>query len=195
MVEKPKPTSSLAEKELNKVEKQLEEFDDQVKSLTLDRMNCAPKLEKDRDSARSQQEISNSKTIYLKPVRSISSREKFNENYREEYEKVKKYVEFEAKHNEIKGEKLELWTKPFAGMPAEFWNVPVGVSVSAPQYVKNRIDECYYHKLSMQQNVSNGTDGMGEYYGSMVVDNVVQRLETLNIKKNPRIYMGSRNFS
>lgn len=192
MVDKPKPTSSLAEKELDKAEKQFEAFDEQIKSMTLDRTNAAPKLDQESKNQKSQQEMLNSNVRYLKPKRTIPSREKFNEDYREEYEKAKEHVEFTAEHKEIVGENLEFWTKPFPGMPAEEWCIPVNIAVSAPRYVKKRIDECYYHRFSMQQNMATGTDGMGQYYGHMVVDNIVQRLETHEVKRNPRIYMGNR---
>ena len=38
---------SDSEKEMSKVEAQFKEYDDQLKSLTLDRMNMAPKEEKE----------------------------------------------------------------------------------------------------------------------------------------------------
>ena len=60
MVEKPRPTSSLAEKELQKADDQFKAFDENVKSLTLDRMNQAPKLDQEPQHRLSQSEISNS---------------------------------------------------------------------------------------------------------------------------------------
>lgn len=194
MAEKPKATSSLAEKELDKAEKQFEAFDKEVKSMTLDRMNQAPRLETDISDKRSQNDIASSNMLYLKPKRTVPSREKFNEDYRGEYERAKERVEFTAENKEVQGESLEFWTKPFPGMPAEEWVVPVGVSVNAPAYVKRRIDECYYHRFSMNQGMSTGTSREGQFFGAMVVDNVINRLETHEVKKNPRVYMGSRSY-
>lgn len=192
MAEKPRPTSSESEKELNKIEKQFDDFDKNVKEMTLDRMNQAPKLDREPGFASLQNQLEQSNVQYLKPFRTIPSREKFNEDYRKDYEYMKEYVEFVADNNEVKGETLDFWTKPFAGMPCEEWKVPVGITVSAPRYVKKRIDDCYYHQMSMKQNVSTGTDGMGQYYGAMVVDNIVQRLETHEAKRGSRVYMGRR---
>ena len=47
MAEKPKAHTSLAEKELDKAEKQFDAFDQNIKELTHDRMNMAPKLEEE----------------------------------------------------------------------------------------------------------------------------------------------------
>ncbi len=118
MVERPK---TVAQKELDKVEAQFEAFDNNVKALTHDRMNEAPFKEVEAQTKLSSKDISNSKDIYLKPTKSIGSREKFNEDYRNEYNEAKEYVNFIAENKEIIGETIELWTKPFAGMPAEEW--------------------------------------------------------------------------
>jgi len=139
MVDKPKPSSSLAEKELDKCEKEFQKFDENVRSLTLDRMNQAPSEDTEPQSRMSQQERLNSKDIYLKPTRSISSREKFNEDYRKDYEFSTEYVQFEAENREIIGETIELWTKPFAGMPAQEWKVPVKKSMQDPIMLKSTL--------------------------------------------------------
>src|ERR1051326_1037208 len=115
---------SSVETEMEKAGKQLDAFENSVKDLTLDRMNMAPKLEQEPQTKLSQKDIEKSKEIYLKPARSIGSKEKFNEEYRKEYEFAKEYVYFVAEHKEIIGEPIDVWTKPFAGLPAEFWNVP-----------------------------------------------------------------------
>ena len=39
---RPKNVNSLAQKELDKAEKQIEAFEDGIKQLTMDRMNTAP---------------------------------------------------------------------------------------------------------------------------------------------------------
>lgn len=194
MVQKPKPTSSLAEQELQKCEQQFKEFDENVKSLTLDRMNEAPKIETEPLNKVSQQEKLNSKDIYLKPTRSIPSREKFNEDYRKEYEFAVEYVQFEAENREVIGETIELWTKPFAGMPAQEWKVPTNKPVWGPRHLAERIKGCKYHRLTMQQNISTGTDGMGQYYGAMAVDQTVQRLDAHPVNTKVSVFMGSKTF-
>lgn len=193
MADKPKVSSSLAEKELDKVEKQFEAFDQNIKDLTHDRMNAAPAPERE-PSRLSQAEIEKSKDIYLKPVKAIGSREKFNEDYRKEYEFAKEYVRFEAAHKEIIGETIEMWTKPFAGMPAELWNIPVSKPVWGPRYLAEQITKCRYHRMSMQQSVTTGADHMGQYYGSMVVDTTVQRLDAIPVSNTKSIFMGARGF-
>jgi hypothetical protein len=191
---KPK-VNSEGQKELNKVAEQFEMFDDQVKSLTLDRMNEAPKQDVEPQTKMAQSEIQNSKDIYLKPKRTISSQEKFNEKYREDYNFAKQYVQFIAEHKELIGETIDLWTKDFAGIPAEEWAVPTGKPVWGPRYLAERIRKCRHHRLSMQNTVSTGYDQNGQYYGTMVVDNIVQRLDAYPVSTRKSIFMGDNEFS
>lgn len=178
------------ETELDKLQKQFDKFDESVKEMTLDRMNQAPKLETEMQTKLSSREIANSKDIFLKPEREISSKEKFNENFRTEYEYQSQKVQFIAEHKEIIGEAIEIWTKPFAGMPCEFWRVPTGKAVWGPRYLAERIKGCSYHRLRMDQTVSSGADGMGQYYGAMAVDNTVQRLDAHPVTGRKSIFMG-----
>ncbi len=194
MTDKPKSTSSLAQKELDKAEKQFQEFDQNIKDMTLDRMNDAPKKEVDSEVKISQKDLEKSKDVYLKPDRSIGSKEKFNEAYREDYNYSKEYVRFIPENKEIIGETIELWTKPFPGMPAEFWKVPTGKPVWGPRYLAERIVGCKYHRFIMQQNTISNADGMGQYYGSMAVDTTIQRLNAIPVNERKSIFMGSSNF-
>jgi len=193
MVDKPKPTSSLAEKELDKVEKQFEAFDNQVQQMTLDRMNTAPKQDVEQQTLMSQEDIEKSKRIYLKPFKSIGSKEKFNEDYRKYYNFSMEQVQFIAENKEIIGETCEFWTKPFAGMPAEFWKVPTNKPVWGPRHVAERLTGCKYHRLKME-NTTTGADGHGQYYGSMAVDSTIQRLDAIPVNERKSIFMGARSF-
>ena len=183
-------SNSLGEQELDKAEKQFEAYEQNIKDLTLDRMNEAPKHEIEQQTKLSQKDLAKSTDIYLKPEKSIHSREKFNENYREEYDFAKQYVQFIAENKEIIGETIELWTKGFAGIPAELWKVPVNKPVWGPRYLAERIKACNYHRLSMQ-NSPISSDGLGQYYGHMVVDSVVQRLDAIPASNRKSIFMGA----
>ena len=46
----------------------------------------------------------------------------------------------------------------------------------------------------MQQNVSTGSDGMGQYYGAMAVDNIIQRLDALPVSSRKSVFMGAQSF-
>ena len=190
---KPKVTSS-AEKELDKVEKQFKEFDENVKALTLDRMNMAPKAETEAQTQISSRDLEKSKDIYLKPKRTISSREKFNEKFRDSYNFAKEYVQFIAENKEIIGETIELWTKPFPGLPAEEWIVPTNKPLWGPRYLAERIKGCSYHRMTMDKTVSTGADGMGQYYGAMAVETIQQRLDAIPVNTRKSIFMGSGTF-
>jgi hypothetical protein len=193
MTLKQKSTSSSSQQELEKAEKQFEEFDENIKQMTMDRMNMAPKEDIEPQTKLSSRDIEKSKDIYLKPKRTISSREKFNEKFRDDYNFAKEYVQFIAENKEIIGEAIELWTKPFAGVPAEEWVVPTNKPIWGPRYLAERIKGCKYHRLTMQQNIATGTDGMGQYYGAMAVDTTVQRLDALPVSSRKSIFMGT-NF-
>jgi len=192
MAEKPK-VNSAGERELQKADAQFKAFDETVQNLTMDRMNEAPKKEMEPQTRLSQSEIADSKDIYLKPHRSIGSQEKFNENYRNEYNFSKEYVYFIAENKEIIGEDIDVWVKPFAGVPAEWWKVPVNKPVWAPRYVAERIKGCKYHRLTMENNIT-GSDGRGQYYGQIVADSTIQRLDALPATKTKSIFMGAHAF-
>ena len=194
MTKKPEAHTSLAKTELDKAEKQLDEFEQNVKDLTLDRMNAAPKQDVEPQTKMSQADIEKSKEIYLKPVRSISSKEKFNEDYRKDYTFSTEYVRFIAEHKELMGETIEMWTKPYAGMPAEEWKVPTGKPVWAPRHVAEQLSSRKYHRLKMDQSVSIGADGHGQYYGTMVADTTIQRLDAIPVSSNKSVFMGAKSF-
>lgn len=185
---------SAGELELQKVEKQFEDFDNSVQQLTMDRMNQAPKLEVEPQTKLSSNEIRKSTDIYLKPFRSIGSREKFNENYRDPYNFDKEYVQFIAENKEIVGETIELWTKPYAGMPAEFWKVPVNKPVWGPRYLAEQIKRKSYHRLVMEEKKSAGEDHAGTYYGQMIVDTTVERLTARPVTNNKSIFMSVNDY-
>lgn len=190
---RPPKVDSLGNKELDKAEAQFKEFDNQIKEMTMDRMNVAPKPDVEQQTKLSQKEIEKSKEIYLKPIRSIGCRDKFNEAYREKYNFDKEYVNFIAENKEIIGEELDFWTRPYAGLPAEEWKVPVNKPVWAPRYVAEQIKRKYYHRLVMQQNTTGG-DHMGQYYGSMAVDTTVARLDAHPVSARKSIFMGAGSF-
>ncbi len=179
---------------MDKVEKQFESFDNEVKTMTMDRMNAAPKQEVEQQTKLSQNQIANSKDIYLKPVKTIGCRDKFNENYREQYEFAKQYVNFIAENKEIIGEELDFWTRPFGGMSAEEWKVPCNKPVWAPRYVAEQIKRKYYHRLTMNESTIVGSDSAATYTGSMVVDTTIQRLDAIPVTKSRSLFMGATTF-
>lgn len=180
---------NVQDKEMEKLEKQFDKFDGEVKQMTLDRMNMAPSQEVEPQTKLSSREIEKSKDIYLKPKKSISCRDKFNEDYREQYNFQKEYVQFIAEHKEIIGESIDLWTRPFAGMPAEEWDVPVNKPVWGPRYLAEQIRRKFYHRLVMQPTV-NSHDYSGQFYGTMAADVKIQRLTAEPVTSSKSIFMG-----
>lgn len=195
MTDKPIPKNSESAKEIAKLEDQFDKFEKHINELTLDRMNEAPKKETEPQTKLSQNEIADSKDKYLKPSKIISSKEPFNEKYRSDYEYAKQYVYFIAENKEIIGEEIEIWTKPFAGMPAEFWKVPVNKPIWGPRHLAEQIKRASYHRMHMDSSKSIGGDQQGnDYYGAFVVDEVVNRLDARPATKQKSIFMGSTVF-
>lgn len=196
MTEEKRPkVNSSGQKELDKAQAQFEEFDSQVKEMTLDRMSKAPVKEVEQQKAKLDNEI------YLKPKRSYppgvnpktGEREKFNEAFRAEYEFQKEYVRFIAQNNEIIGETIEFCLKKFPGTNCDEWAVPVNKPVWAPRMVAERIKGCKHHKLTMQDRTT-GYDDKGQYYGTMAVDVSVQRLDAYPAVERKSVFMGAANF-
>lgn len=184
----------VAQTELDKADKQFQAFDENVKELTLDRMNMAPKQETEPTHKLSQNQIANATDIYLKPHKTISSAEKFNEAYRDEWNFQKELVYFIPEHRELIGEVIETWTKRFAGVPAEFWKVPTGRPLWGPRYLAERIKAAKYHRLIMDERQSTEMNHAGTMYGRIVADTVIQRLDAHPATKQKSIFMGGSNF-
>ena len=192
--DKPKTKNSESQKELDRAETQFDEFAESIKQMTIDRANESSKLEVEPQTKISQVDIEKSKEIYLKPTRTISSKEKFNEKWREEYNFSKEYVYFIAENHEIIGETIDLWTKPFPGMAAEEWKVPTNVPIWGPRYLAEQIKNAKYHRFQMKNTASTGSDHSAQYYGAMCVDTTVQRLDAIPASKKRSIFMGSNTF-
>lgn len=190
MTVKPK----IAEKELDKLEKQFDAFDQEVKSLTMDRMSEAPKQEVEQQTKLSSREMADSKEIYLKPIRSIGSRENFNEKFRAAYDYDKEYVRVIAENRELIGETIQIWTKPYAGMRAEYWEIPTNKPVYMPRYVAEQLKRKYYHRLTMQENVPTETNYAGTMVGKMIADTTIQRLDCFAAPTTKNVSMTKRHF-
>jgi len=200
MTDQKKPrVNSEGEKELQKAQEQFDAFDTSVKELTMDRMNAAPKQELEPQTKLSQLEIAKSNDIYLKPRRSIGCRDKFNEKFRDHYNYDKEYVQFIAENKEIIGESLEIWTRPYGGMPAEEWAVPVNKPVWGPRYLAEQIKRKFYHRLVMvDKQVGSSMPGSGmygeQYTGQMVADTIIPRLDAYPVAQKKTVFAGARNF-
>lgn len=193
-----KPEGALTpvmNEELKKIDEQFQAHDENVKSLTMDRMNMVPKPEAEPQKQFSQRDLEKSTDIYLKPKRRIASREKFNEKFRKAYTFDSEYVHFQAQNNEIVGEAIEMWTKPYPGVPAEEWVVPVNKPVWGPRYLAEQIKRKCYHRLKTEDSKIVGSDNMGQYHGQMVVDTTVSRLDAFPVNAHRKsVFMGATNF-
>jgi hypothetical protein len=191
MTERPK-VNSASQKELDKVEKQFEEFNDNIKDLVSARSPDAKPEESERQTKMSSNEIRNAKDIYLKPSKTLPDRQKFNEKFRKDWEFQKEYVHFIAEHKELIGETIEFWTHPFGGVGAEYWEVPTNKPIWAPRYVAEQIQRKSYHRLVMT-NTTTQTSGVGTFYGQLASDTKIQRLDAYPVREM-KSHFGSKGF-
>lgn len=182
------------DKELDQAQKQLDAFENDIKNLTLDRMNEAPKQEMEPQTKISNREAQKANDLWIKPERKIPDNQKFNEKFREDWNFAKEYVQFIAEHKEIIGETIEMWTHPFGGVGAEFWKIPTNKPVWAPRYVAEQIRKCTYHRLRMEQGNVVSRDSNGAYYGSLVADTTVARLTAEPVSQRKSVFVGASGF-
>jgi len=189
--------NSAGQAELDRAEKQFDEFNKDVSSKAgivpaPKKMDLSRRHDVEMQVPLSTNQITGSKDIYLKPKKSIGSKEKFNEKFREQWEFDKQKVAFIAEHKEIQGESLDLWTKPYPGCNAEEWIVPVNVPVWGPRYLAEQIKRKYYNRLSMAENKATSADQYGTYTGQLIVSEEKQRLDAIPVNKgSTSIFMGA----
>ena len=128
-------------------------------------------------------------------VLNIKSKDKFNEKFRESYNFQKEFVCFEAENHEIIGEEIDIWTRPFGGMAAEEWKVPVNIPVWGPRYLAEQIKRKSYHRLVMKENQITGSDQKGhQYFGSMAADSTIQRLDARPVSQRKSVFISDKGF-
>src|SRR5271169_4297237 len=184
------------QKELENAKEQFDQFDQQVKDLTLDALKKAPVEESESQTKLSSKEIEKSKEIYLKPTRTYPPGvnpktgviEKFNEKFRKDNEFVGEYVNFIAENLSIIGESITLTVKKYPGTNCEDWTIPVNVPVWAPRMVATRLTECNYTVLKMEDRPTS-VGGEGTYYGQMVAKSRVQRLDARPVSSRKSVFM------
>jgi len=189
MARKPR-IKSESQKQLENVEKQLDSFTEQVKEAVSERSLKPVNMDYEPQTKIAQADLAKKKEIYLKPIRSISSKEKFNEKFRAAYDFAKQHVQFIAENHEIIGESIELWTKPFAGMPAEEWKVPVNTPVFGPRYLAEQIARKYYKRLKTEDRPVTVEGGI-TYTGQLVIDTTIPRLDARPVQSHKSVFFAA----
>jgi hypothetical protein len=176
--------NSTGQKELDKAQNDFDKFEENINSLTVDRMAKVPLEEKDPQTKISTREANKADAPYIKPFKSINSKEKANERFAELRRKSWEYVKVIVENNEIIGETIEAWTKRWPGDNADFWKVPVNKPIYIPKLLAEQLAGCRYHRLVMQENTPTSFDEKGTYYGAMVADTTKQRLDCRTVGEN-----------
>lgn len=177
-------------KDLEVAIEKVDAFNESVEKLTMDACAKAPVIETEPQVLQSERQIAKEDGIYLKPDRSINSKEPFNEKFRKDYNYKTEMVPFIAEHKEIVGELIEKWTKPFPGMSAEFWKVPTNKKVWGPRHLAESIADKSYTRLIMEDRPTN-MEGGGTFYGQMVATHRIQRLDARPAKGKLQVAMSS----
>lgn len=178
------------DKELTQAVENLNTFNESISALTMDAVAKAPKLETEPQVLQSQREIAKEDGLYLKPDRSINSKEAFNEKFRNDFNYQTEYVPFIAENKEMIGETLELWTKPFPGVSAQFWKVPANKKVWGPRHLAEQISRKSYTRLIMEDRATN-TEGGHTFYGQLAAANKIQRLDARPARGTRTVAMSS----
>ncbi len=158
------------QKELEKMSDDFDQFNEQVKKVSSENT-----FSKSQEKEMEIEDKLLDGTQDLEPISRMKSKEPFNENFRKEYEYASEKVYFIAENTEIIGESIVMWTKPFAGLCAEQWSVPVNKPVRGPRYLFEQIKRKFYNRLTMEQKQTSN-DGMGSYFGAIVATNKIHRL-------------------
>lgn len=192
MTEKNRPrVNSEGQRELEKVETQLIRTVEETKKI--DPLSAREKLkhiEHDEQTKLSTKQLQDN-VIVLKPTKYLMAvGQKFNEDFRDDYNYAKQYVQFVYEHQEEKGSTLEMWTKPFPGVPAELWLIPANKPISAPRYVKEQIERMNYITRKYVEKAEIGSDFMGTYHGVLEAETVQDRAITRDIPKTKRVFIG-----
>jgi hypothetical protein len=168
--------NSEGQKELDKAQQKFDDFEAEVKAKTPDALGNLPVMEVDQQTKLSTREINKTDGIYLKPKRTISCKEKFNEAHRKDYEFSNERVRFIAENYEIVGDSIHIWTRSFPGLPAEEWEVPANRVVIGPRYLAEQIARKSYTRLKMDDSKRTGEGDGTTFYGQIVAEQKVQRL-------------------
>lgn len=189
---KPKVSAS-AQRELDKAEKKFDDYQEQIKSISSEVGRDLPVRENESNTRLSSKEIAKKNEIYLKPERHLSDNQKFNEKFREEWNFQKEYVNFIAEHKEIIGDVIEMWTHPFGGVGAQFWKIPTNKPIWAPRYVAEQLKSKRYVRY-VTQNHTTTSEGNMQFYGGLVAETQIQRLDANPVSTSKSVFMGSSGF-
>lgn len=167
-------------KKSDEIQKELDKLavlEQEIKAVSNDINVSAPVKEEEPQTKLSQNELRNAQEIYLKPIKTQTSREKFNERFRDEWNHKKEYVRFIAEHKELIGEVIDKWTKPFPGVPAEEWLIPTNKPVWGPRYLAESLANKTYNRLTMDEAVAIEGNRYGTITGQLTVTQKIKRLD------------------
>lgn len=149
----------------------------------------------------SQNEISGMSKIYLKPYKISPCRDKFNEKFRSQWEFAKEIVCFIAQHNELRGEEIDLVTRPYGGVDAMHWKVPTNKPVYGPRYLAEQIKRKSYIRYvaqnpnqarNSQENIPVGH--MGVDYTDMIGAEVVNRMDAFPVTNAKSVFLSEKPY-
>jgi len=166
-----------AQKSLSQAQEQFNSFSEQVNAVASHDVNSSvPVQQTAPQTEMSKKEIKQYDAPYIKPVRSIQGKDKFNETYRADHTRGWEYVKCIVENKEVIGEEVECWTKAFAGDPAHFWKVPVNKPIYIPRLLAEQLNRCRYHRIRMEDKTPTTVEGNMQFYGAISIDHQIERI-------------------
>jgi hypothetical protein len=167
--------NSDSQKELDKAQASFDAFSETVSKFNpLDAKGTMH--EEEPQTKVSNRELNKQDAPYIKPIRSIHSKDRPQEKYKEKHARDWEYVRCIVENKEIIGEAVECWTKKYPGDPAHFWKIPVNKAIYIPRLLANQLANCKYHRLRTEDQITSD-EGFIKQYGTVVVDYVKNRID------------------
>lgn len=149
---KPQLDSGFANKEIDKVEKQFDETEKHLSTLSVDEMNKAPLVKDEPQTKMSKKEVKEYDAPVIRPSKSFTMpipKAGMPSWAPEAIARDEELVKVIAENNEVIGEHIELWAGNYPGQVCGFYQVPVNIPIWIARKVAKRISQCKYHRMKM----------------------------------------------
>jgi len=181
---RPRFLESEKNKEIEKVDLQIDALTQQMSALDQDTINKAPIRETEPQTLMTKAQEKYTDAPVIKPTKSMSAVGKPIPKQAKARKEGWEYVKVIAEHNELIGENIELWINPFAGDPCSYWEIPTNKPIYIPRFLAEHLATRNYHRLKMQDRPATQltaemhSDGMASQpSGQFVAKETIRRID------------------
>lgn len=177
-MKKPELASGMAQKEVDRVEKQFNEQSERMQNFTQDKMQNAPVKEVAPQTEITKGQFMREDAPRITPVHAYPSRGGTKKPEQDGLRrKAWEYVRCICENLECPGEDLDFWLKPpLSGEDCNNWKIPVNKVVMIPRHVAEHLASRKYHRLYMDENITVMDTGFGQMKGQLTASKTVHRL-------------------